>query len=310
MGYAELGYRGLREEFFQSLASVIERSWANAIGMIVDSDQEIETYKWLGMSPQMREWVGGRLAKKLRVESFQIRNLPFESTLYFDDDDLRREKTAQFRVRIQDLALRAGTHWNKLITDLLIANGNGYDGKAFFATNHVSGDSGTLTNLLTATEVPSANVATAAAPTASEMAAIIMELTAYMMGWKDDQGEPINTEAKDFIVMVPQNMNAALRQALTAQYLVNGVSNIALEAVRAGLFTIRPVVNPRLTTTTEMYAFIADRPIKAIILQDEVGIRTSMKDEVFDNRMWKFGIDARRNAGYGEWNTAAKLTLS
>jgi hypothetical protein len=38
-------------------------AWVPRVALRVDSDQASEDYKWLGMSPVMREWVGGRAAQ-------------------------------------------------------------------------------------------------------------------------------------------------------------------------------------------------------------------------------------------------------
>ena len=310
MGYAVLDDRNIRREFFRAYSVAEAGLWAAKIGMQFSSDRAKEEYKWLGGAPLLREWLGGRLEQGIRDEAYEIRNVKYESTLPVFLDDLRRDKTGQLRVRIGEMAARAATHWEKLLTALVVANGKCYDGQDFFSASHASGDSGTLKNLLTATEVPKADVGTANAPTATEMADILPQVVQHMYGYKDDKGEPINQNATSFLVMVPTNMMASLMQALGKEFLTNGVSNPA----RGIGLTFLPIVNPRLTADTVMYLLRADGALKPFIMQEEYGIITQTlgagSDEEFKNDRHLFGIKTSRAAGYAMWQYAVKVTLS
>lgn len=310
MPYSSLDDRNIRREFFAAYNAAEAGTWAARLGMMVNSDRGTEEYNWLGGAPIMREWIGGRLEQFIREESFTITNKKFEATTPVPVDMLRRDKTGMLRARVGELAARAATHWEKLLTDLIIADGICYDGQNFFDTDHVSGDSGTLKNELTASEVSEANVTTAAAPTASEMAALLPGIVEYMYGYKDDRGEPINQNAKNFVAMVPTNMMAATMQALGKEFLTNGVSNPS----RGIGLTFDAIVNPRLTGTTVMYLFRTDGQMAPFILQSETGVQTQIlgsgSDEEFKNDRHLFGVKANRNVGYGMWQYAAKVTLS
>ena len=58
-----LSSRAIIGSFFNRLQVMQAASWVDQLGMKFQSDQESETYKWLGMSPAMREWVGARESK-------------------------------------------------------------------------------------------------------------------------------------------------------------------------------------------------------------------------------------------------------
>ena len=122
--------------------------------MLFNSDQESETYKWLGMVPMMREWIGDKQAKGFRDNGITVINKEFEATLEVLSKWLRRDKTGQLAVRIGELAQRANGHCANLLSTL-ITNGTGstsvlcYDGQYFFDSDHSEGDSGTQKNLLT-----------------------------------------------------------------------------------------------------------------------------------------------------------------
>ena len=308
--YSRITEKGLIGMFRQELEPIIGEGWASQIGMPSKSDQETETYRWLGMTPALREWVGGRQAKGMRVESYQITNKIFEATLDIPIDDLRRDKIDAIRPRLGDLAVRAKEHWEKLLTELIIANGLCYDGQNFFDTDHVSGSSGTLQNDLDATDVPALNVSTAAKATRDEMIGVITGLVEYIYGYKDDQGEPMNGGAKQFMFMVPVAQYAAAVGAVTDALTANGGSNTLI----GQRFKVDVMPNPRLTTATEVYLFRTDGRAKPFILQSELDAMASVigagSEEEFKNRRWLFGVEAIRNAGYGLWQHAIRATLS
>lgn len=310
MGYKALDDRNIRREFFKAFSAAEAGSWADRVGFRVQSDRGTEDYKWLGGAPIVREWVGGRLEVGIRQEEFSIKNLKFEATVPVPLDDLRRDKTGMLAVRVGELAQRAATHWEQLLTDLITTDGICYDGQNFFDTDHVSGDSGALTNELGATEVPASNVSDADVPTATELSNIITQIVQHMYGYKDDRGEPINQNAKAFDIMVPVNMMAALTTALSAQFLSNGVTNVA----QASGMTFRGITNPRLSADTVLYMFRSDGLMKPFIMQEETGVQTQVlgagSDEEFKNDRHLFGIKTNRNAGYGLWQHAAKVTLT
>lgn len=314
MGLQNLSDKNVRSTFFAAYDQAEAGSWANLIAFRNPSDQETETYRWLGQTATLREWVGGRLMKKPRDEVYTIRNLPYEATLEIDADDLRRDNTGQIAVRIQDLAARAASHWEKLLSDLINVGESalGFDGVAFFSASHVSGASGTQINALTSTQVPELNIATAGAPTSAEMANAINGVIAYMMTYKDDTGEPINQNAKQFAVMVPVNMWAALRVATGADFLTAGVTN-PLKPRTPMDYTIMPILNPRLTlTSTKFCVFRVDAPLKPLIMQDEFGpdliMLSQESDYTFLNNKRVWGLKANRACGYGLWYHAAVCT--
>lgn len=311
MAYAVLDNRNIRSAFFKAYSAAEAGSWATSLGLKLDSTSETEIYKWLGSMPLMREWLGGRLEQGMRDEAYEIRNQIYEATLPVFVEDLWRDKTGQLRARIGELASRAVTHWEKLLSTLIEDNGKCYDGQDFFSTAHVSGDSGTLKNLLTATEIPTASVVSATAPTAAELAAILPQIVQYMYSYKDDRGEPINQNAKTFLVMIPRMFMAAMLAALHSDFLADGISN-ALKAQRE--YTFAMVANPRLTWTDKLALFRADGQMKPFILQEEKPVSTQVlgagSDEEFLNRRHMFGIYTSRAVGYGMWQHAARVTLS
>lgn len=314
---ASLDSLNIRRDFQVALAAAEAGTFWSDLALRVASRRAIEEYKWLGASPAMRQWIGGRQGKRPSAQGMTIANFPFEASFEVDVADLDRDNTGQIPVRVQDLATRAAQHPDALISSLITAGettGLAYDGQSFFDTDHLTGSSGTQTNDFTATEVPAANVA-GASPflmTPTECANIITQTIGQMMVLKDDQGEPINQNARNFAVMVHPAQASALLQAITVQFLTNAVSN----PITAGIFTIRGIVNGRLPTAAigKVYVFRIDAATRPFVMQIEKQPMLSIFDRnseyAQDTGHVKAGVDYRGNAGYGMWEHAALTTLS
>jgi phage major head subunit gpT-like protein len=304
--------------FQTAYTELLDQSWVGQLSLYNGaSDRGVETYGILGANSAMREWVGPRQANVLDKKQYEIRNKQYEATMVVPQLELNRDKLGMLQARINTFAEDAGAgHWGTLLEGLINnADGICYDGQKFFDTDHVWGDSGTQTNALTATEVPSSNVGTTTAPTPTEAANIILEMTAWMLTYKNNKGRPVNANARQFIVMVSTaQMFAGVVQAIANQYLAGTVTN-PLTGMKQGGFMYTPVLNPNLTNATEkIRLFRMDGPVKPFIRQDEQGIEYQMlgrgSDFYFDNKAIKLGIDASRGAGYGAWEYAAEVTLT
>jgi len=294
--------------FYQRLEAATNDSWVNGISMYFNSDQESETYEWLGNSPAMREWVGGRLAKGMTGQGITIKNLDFEATLEIPTKWMRRDKSGQIMVRVNELADRAVTHWQSLMSDL-IANGEStvcYDGQYFFDTDHSEGDSGTQSNDITVdiSAVPGDD-GTTTAPSPEEIRAMAFAAVEQMMSLKDDQGEPMNEMARSFQVMVPTSYFTAAAAALRNPILGGGDTNVM---TNLDGYNFSLAVNPRLTWTDKLAVMRTDGSVKPFIRQEEQGVQVSAVAEgselEFNENMHRYGVSASRNVGYGYWQHA------
>jgi hypothetical protein len=216
MSAASLGSAGIIGAFFERLHTSTGLSYLPDIAFRLDSDQEIETIKWLGQVPAMREWVGGREPRAFRDNGFTIRNLKFESSIQVTLDEIRRDKTSQVMMRVNDLADRAASHPASLISTLILNGATGlcYDGQYFFDTDHTEGENSTnQSNSITFDISDGGAGGTTTNPTNLTMQRAILAGVAAMMAFKDDQNEPCNEFLTDFLVMVPPPL---LAQGLAA----------------------------------------------------------------------------------------------
>ncbi|MCQ8182222.1 Mu-like prophage major head subunit gpT family protein [Methylomonas sp. SURF-1] len=300
--------RAVIGEFYRTLEQDIGNTWVPGCSMEFTSDQESETYAWLGQSPAMREWVGARQAKGLTENGITIMNKKFESTLEIPVDWIRRDKTGQIQVRIREMAERANSHWASLLSTLII-NGESavcYDGQYFFDTDHTEDDSGVQSNKI------NTDITTPAAPTLSDMQTAILSSTQQLLGFKDNQGEPMNENAREFIVMVPVPFMSAAAAALGAT-VIGQTSNQIQALGSLGGFTYRLAVNARLTWATKFALMRADGSSAAFIRQEEEKIKVSALAEgsevEFTHDVHRYGIKAMRNVGYGYWQRAVLNTF-
>ena len=94
MSASALSSRAIIGSFYRRLKQNSGLKWVEAISNYFQSDQDSETYNWLGQVPVMREWAGGRQAKGFTTNGLTIENKHFEATLEVPVKDLRRDKTA------------------------------------------------------------------------------------------------------------------------------------------------------------------------------------------------------------------------
>ena len=307
-GAASLGSRAIIGRLATALEETAPPAWVDALGMRVMSNQSSEEYEWLGMTAPLREWIGGRNAKGFRANGITIQNLRFESTLEVLVEEIRRDKTDQIQLRISELAVRASQHWTKLLTDLIVTPGNAYDGTPFFGTTHDEGDSGTQINALTPAMEGSE-------PTAAEMESAVIAAIQAALGYVDDQGEPMNTEARNFVCMVPPALFSVAAAALTDSVIVDGSASRTNTLVNLAGYNVSFVVNPRLTASdVTFYLFRTDSPSKSFILQEETAPQITAlaegSDLEFQSVMHQYGVKVSRNVGTAYWQYAIKNVLT
>jgi len=307
--------RAIIGRFYNRLENTAPPAWVPRIAMRVESDQPSEEYKWLGMSPTMREWAGGRNAKGFRDNGIIVKNRLFEATVEVDIDDIRRDKTGQFLARIDELPGRAQQHRARLLTDLILTGEAAacYDGQFFFDTDHAEGESGTQSNDLVydiSDSSPTSDGGTATAPSPATIQRAVLAAVQAILGFKDDRGEPMNESASSFDVMVPVPFMSATLAALTLPMIEGGNSNLLASGPG---FSLTPVINPRLTWTTKLAVFRTDGQTKPFIEQVEydpmmVAIAEGSELEKKERRHL-YSVERMGNVAFGYWQHACLVTL-
>lgn len=291
--------------FYRRLEEIAQRAWWTKLSMHFASSQESESYRWLGMVPQVRQWVGGRRARPVRSQAQTIVNKTWESTIRIDADEFRRDKTGQIMVRVNELAQRVAMHPNKLISTLMVSGQSQtvYDGQFFFDTDHNEGDSGVQSNSIVV------DISAPTNPTETQMYDGITRGIQQLLGLKDDQGEPINENARSFLVMIPPSFLAATLTAISGKQLANS-SNPLVE----GPFAIDWVANPRLTWTDRFAVYRTDGDARPFIFQEELPVQMQVVAEgselEINENVHQYGVKAVHECGFGFWQSACLITFT
>lgn len=305
--------RAIIGRYYQRLEALKGSSWSGQVAMVFNSDQASEEYAWLGMVPALREWIGGRQAVALREQGIVIRNRTFEATLRVSVDDIRRDKTGQIMVRVDELAERMAEHPASLLSQLINLGHAApcYDGQFFFDTDHAEGESGVQDNDL------ARDIVAPSAPTPAEMEAAFMAAIQQLIGFKDDRGEPMNANARSFMAMVPINMLDATLRALNLPQIIDGGqarSGLQLgQPGNSGGFSVTAQTNPRLTDPAAFFLFRTDGQVKPFIQQEEmeqVSAVAEGSEHEFTNNEHMYGVKAIRNVGYGYWQHAVRVQFT
>jgi phage major head subunit gpT-like protein len=285
--------KGLRSEFFNRLNAT--RTHFQDLSTRIVSTTDREQYRWLGTVPKIREWGTGRLAQGLRSESYSVENLKYEATIEVDRDEISDDQTGQIRIRVSELAQRAATHKDFLLSQLLIdgetAGNNSYDGVSFFNAAHVSGDSGSQSNLLTASAVDTD------APTVDEFKEALKEAIGAMLAFRDDQGEPVLISETGLICVVPPTMLFTASEAINST-IVGNETNVLRGIARV-------IALPWLTDKSKWYLMKTDGVVRPLIFQDREPIEFNAlaedSDDGFKREKFLFGVRGRYRMAYGYW---------
>lgn len=272
-----------------------------ATAMLIPSTTKTNDYSWISRFPKMREWIGEKTVKSLAAFKYSISNKDYEATVAVDRNDVEDDNIGIYGPMAQE----AGYSSKQWPDELIAALKNGafasvcYDGQYFYDTDHPvddgEGGTGSVSNKLTA----ALSNATLAAADASFGAARLA-----VMGFKDDEGRPLN--------LIPDTLEVPPALETVANMLMNN-DKLADNTPNPYKGMAKVVVNGRLTSATAWFLHVTSRPIKPFIFQQRKApvfvSQTSMEnDDVFNRREFKYGAEARGNAGYALWQLSVGST--
>lgn len=313
--------------FYERLMQNPGMAWLDAICTApFDSDQDSESYAWLGMTPQLVEKHGQKRFQQLRDTVWEVKNVEYQNGISFPLKHILYDKTGQVQVRTAEFADRVNAHWATLVAPMILAGDSTvcYDGQYFFDTDHVEGDSGSQSNDIQA-DISAYAVTThgtTTAPSGAEAVFAIMDGIKQIVGLKDDQGEYTNENMTEFLVMTGMPLSIPLLSALKNRSIDGGDDNILIEQ---DSYRIRLQASPRLSTWTDKFAVFATQGMqKPFIRQqrvpnqsgagyDAAGIRTVTlwddSEHAKKHDECLMSIETERAAAYGDWKKGCLVTL-
>jgi phage major head subunit gpT-like protein len=192
-----------------------------------------------------------------------------------------------------------------------------YDGQFFFDTDHTEGENTTNQSNDISVDISalptSVHGASAAAPSVEEFQLAVTQGIAAMSAFRDDQNEPMNENARAFLVMCPVSLWSVASRALYIPNDTPGPSQTTLAAVRQGGFDVSYTANARLTWTDKFAIFRTDSAIKPLIRQEETAVDMKAIAEgselEFKERKHWYGVETWRNVAFGIWQHALLVTM-
>lgn len=276
---------------FNNALKIASNKWQN-IAMKVPSGSSLNSYKWLSQFPAMKKWIGEKQVKSLEGFGYTIVNDDWEATIEVDRNDIDDDNLGIYAPQAQMAGDSAGSLPDEIVADLV----NGafaakcYDGQFFFDTDHPVGK-GVKSNK--GTVHLSADTPAAALASYGSARTSLMKMT-------NDEGRPLNITPD--ILLVPAALEATANTLMTADKLNDNSPNPYKG-------TAEVVVWPRLTSDTAWFLLCTDKPVKPFIYQERKAPvfvqQTNMEsDNIFMNKKFRYGVEARAAGGYGFWQLA------
>lgn len=300
---------GMKTNFMKSY-EVAPKEYLN-IATVITSAKSSETYPWLGSVPKMQEWRDERIPQAMLEHNFTIANRDFEASIAVDRNAIEDEQYGQIEVRVKELASEAVRFFDELAFTLMGQGINTtgtagtiydgvtltcYDGKAFFATNHAEGDSGTQSNR---------------GSTALSASALQTAITA-MKKFKNDKGKPAHVRPN--LLVVPADLEWEAKELLNSQYYPEEGTTTTKMATNVLKGSLDLLVNDYLTDTNNWYLFDTNRVVKPMILQLRQDPRFSSlvsgTESAFLRKKLFFGVDWRGEILWGDWRTGYSSIVS
>ena len=286
-----------------SLASIAQRATNDS------ASGESTPLDFLGGVPGFTKWENKRRKSKPVPYTWSLQNEKFESSIVIPDEWLTADKTGNVNRRVDGLIQKYSIWPGALVASLInnSASALAFDGKAFFASDHVWGDSGTIDNAIDQA------AASGTTPTADEFALGIMAAYAQMLGFKDDLGEPINENITELVVLCGATLAGTAMQAVTGDQLDTGTGtrDNPIKGMGAQGVNIRLLANPRITSTTKFYLVKNDANACPFIFGENPALMNrTTKDNRHDKDEWEFGVKAVGNATYGLFTDAVEVTFT
>lgn len=256
----------------------------------VPSSTRTNTYGWMARLLKMRKWEGPRLIQNLNTHAYTLENEPYELTVGVDRDDIEDDQLGVYNPLFDELG-RNSAKWPdqvlKLVLQLGITN-LGFDSVAFFAATHPLNPAGNQSNNFTTTALTPANFGI---------------VRAAMMGYTGEDGEPLGVMPN--LLIVPPQLEDTANTIVLAEFGAGGATNVQRNQARV-------LVIPELANqATTWYVADVSHAIKGLVWQlrkaPEFVSKTELTDDnVFFQKQFIWGVDARGVGGYGPWFLLAR----
>lgn len=280
-------------------------TWWSKVAQLVPSTTRTNIYPFVADINGMKQWVGPRVIQQLSTRTMQLTNLDWEDTVAIPRNDILDDQYNAYGARMELLGYQA----QKLPDDLMIpvlqggtgATATTYDGQPFFSANHP-------VNIDNAGSPVQSNNFVSTPLTAANYDSVRQAMTQF----KSNAGRVMGF--KPNVLIVPPQLEKAARDIVSSN-LIAVTQGSGAAAIQNTLYgTAEVIVIPELgTLPTEWYVAVTNMPVLPLVWQERQAPQMqSLTDptskNVFMDKEFIWGVDARGVAGYGPWFLMARAT--
>lgn len=282
----------LRTNFEMKFQAAYEGTptWYDKISTTIPSGSASNTYGWAALQLTLREWLGPRVAQNLSEHEYAIVNKLYEGTVDLKRTDIQDDNLGIFAAQtIPGLAEASRKHPDRILSQLIAANPNGFDGVSFFHAAHPTFDAAGDTYSNTFTQELNGDG--------------FSIVWSAMASYKGENGLPLSV-LPNLLVVPPQLKRAALVVMQSTTYALPYTATTTAATVDNPLRGWADVlVVPELASDPHSW-YLADvsKSIKPFIYQvRDAAEFTSRQDpsdpKVFDLDKFSYGVRQRDNVG-------------
>jgi hypothetical protein len=297
--------RDLLNIFNTVLDSYLVTSWVDTISIRVEGAQDQKSRLLQVLPPVMQKLAAEQHINNTDTNELTINDI-WEDNLRLPLDWMDAQAADQYAIKIKKLAQNSAGLNNRLLTTLIEKGADKicYNGGKFFACRDHSEGNGVRCNNISSVDCPELKIKKPENPTVAEMREAIPKVIQHMLGFKNDEGETVNSDTKSFLVMVPFNMMGS-----TMSSIYGVISNPLAGSDCEQKFNVTGVANRLLTQPDSFFVFRSDAAKPFFIRQEELIIASATEGRIENNeQLYKFKRSCI--AGYGYWQYACKATFA
>lgn len=281
-----------------------QRPYYPTLCTVADSMRASEEAGLPGAVPQIREFLGERQANRLRAARFEVTHGQYEGTVAVPRTDVDDDRMGMHEMQVAQLGQRAALHPDKLLVDM-IEDGEStacWDGQFFFDTDHSWGDSGDQSNDLTYDCTDHTD------PTNLEMRGAIRAAVEALLGFVDDQNEPLHQPIADRLsnveVIVPLELRDVAIEAAEAAILNSGDTNVRIDQ-----YNVRAI--PRLSSAVKFWVAWTGDIIRPFVFFEREPIQEEVKGlDSIEEKDVLFMTEGRYSLAYLAWWNMVQTELN
>lgn len=143
-------FKTYNTKFTEAMKKAAERVFPNDlmiedIAIVLPSSGAAAVHTWIEQIHGMREWIGDRLIRNLKLGKLTVTNRDFENTIAVPRNDIEDDQYGTFAPLFGMMGADAEGIWLELGVAALVGNGTWADGNPFFCAKRLIGES-SITN--------------------------------------------------------------------------------------------------------------------------------------------------------------------